>query len=554
MTDSRDSNTDVLVVGGGPTGLMMACELARHGIEPRIVDKSATPSVHSRAFGIHARTLEIFDNIGVVDTFLSQGNIADGLDIYDRGKLLLSVVTDNLDSKYPYVLLLPQSDTEKILQDKLKTRGIEVEREKKLTGFDEKEHELLARLRLKDGTEEVVRCSYLIGCDGAHSSTRHLLNFEFKGAPYPNYWLLADLNIDWKYPFNHLSIFIHPGGVTAYFPLYGGRGRLMFELPNDPIDEDMSPPTINDVRRLMKERDIGFKDVSDPIWLAYFKLHHRMVDRYSKGRVFLCGDAAHIHSPIGGQGMNTGIQDAYNLAWKLALVLRGKSPENLLDSYNIERYRVGKSVVGLTDTATRMAGIHNPILSAIRNKALGLASKIDSIQEKLLTTLSQIEINYVGSPVVDERWYQPDAMEGYHGYRHDLEAGEQVKDYALVSLDGKDSSSLYGLLKGIKHKLLLFTGVDTEHMEFDELRKIRRSVESGHEDVIDVCLIAGSNELPPDFKQMGSLWMDKGLRMHRDFGAAHSSIYLIRPDGYIGFRNQRASASDLEEYLAEIFI
>ncbi|HET7289306.1 MAG TPA: FAD-dependent monooxygenase [Thermodesulfobacteriota bacterium] len=554
MAASRNSNTDVLIVGAGPTGLTMACELARHGVTPRIIDKSPTPSVHSKAFGIHARTLELFETMGIVETVLGQGNICNGFDMYNRGKPLAHVNFDTLESRYPYFLILAQSDTERILNAHMESFGIRVEREKELVGIERTNAGITARLKLEDGSEEFIDCWYVAGCDGAHSTSRHLLDLEFKGAPYPNYWLLADCDLDWKYPLHHLSVFIHPSGVTAYFPLYSDRGRLMFELPDATIDMEMAEPTIEDVRRHMKERQIDYKSVGSPNWLAYFKLHHRMVDKYGEGRVFLCGDSAHIHSPIGGQGMNTGIQDAYNLAWKLALVLKGNSPENLLDSYNPERRRVGESVVGLTDMATRMVGIHNPVLAAIRNKLVGTISKLDPVQEKLLTTLSQIEVNYRESPIVGERWYQPDAIEGFHGYRHDLVAGERVKDYPLGSLDGKGGARLYDLFRDVRHKLLLFTGAEPEDMELNELRKIRSSIGPEYGDIIDIHVIAGTDDLPADLKTMGPVWRDKDLVMHRDFGAAKASLYLIRPDSYIGFRNQPASLSDLREYLPVIFL
>lgn len=554
MNASGNSNTDVLVVGAGPTGLTMACELLRHGVTPRIIDKSPAPSVHSKAFGIHARTLELFETMGIVETMLGRGNICNGFDMYNRGKPLAHVNFDALESNYPYFLILAQSDTERILNDHLESYGIKVEREKELVGIEQADTGIKARLKLKDGSEEIVDCSYLAGCDGAHSTTRHILNLEFKGAPYPFYWLLADIDLKWDYSLHHISVFNHPTGVTAHFPLYEDRGRLMFEVPHATIEEDMPSPTIEDVRRLMNERQINYKSVTNPNWLAYFKIHHRMVNQYGKGRVFLSGDAAHIHSPLGGQGMNTGIQDAYNLAWKIGLVLGSKSPDSLLASYNEERRRVGKNVVGFTDFATKMVGLHNPVLSALRNKIVGVISHIDAVQEKVLTTLSQIEINYRESPIVEDRWYQPDTIEGFHGYRHDLEAGERIKDYPLSGLDGKNGARLYDLFKDVRHKLLMFTGSEPEDMELDELRKIRSAMETEYGDTIETHLIAGTDELPDDFKSMTQAWRDKELVMHRDFGAAKASLYLLRPDSYIGFRNQPASLGDLGEYLSLIFL
>jgi 2-polyprenyl-6-methoxyphenol hydroxylase-like FAD-dependent oxidoreductase len=553
MTASGNSNSGVLVVGAGPTGLTMACELLRHGITPRIVDKALAPTDKSKAFAIHPRTLELLDNMGIVDTFLSQGNVCNAFDMYDQGEPLANVVFDNLESKYPFVLMLAQSDTEKILYEHLKSYGIEVERETELKKIKQTDDVVEATLKTQYGSSEIMSCKYLVGCDGAHSITRHQLNLDFKGAPYPNYWLLADCDLDWKYPMFHLSIFIHPTGVTAYFPLRSDRGRLMFELADAPIDEEMALPILDDVHRLMEERGIEYNNVSNPNWLAYFKLHHRMVDRYGERRVFLCGDSAHIHSPLGGQGMNTGIQDAYNLAWKLALVLKGKSPEVLLDSYNIERHRIGKEVVSLTDTATKMATIHNPVLSVIRNKMVGVLSKINPVQHKIVSILAQLDFHYKVSPIIDERWFKSKEVEGYVPHGHDLKAGERFKDYNLQGTDGKNSTELFKLLKGSEHELLLFTGAEPEDMEIQELSKIVESVKE-YGSLIETHLIIGSEAVPPGLPQVSSTWIDNNHNMHKDFGAAKASLYLIRPDSYIAFRNQPASASDLKEYLATIFI
>ncbi len=552
MPSSKSSDVDVLVVGAGPTGLTMACELLRHGITPRIIDKALAPTDKSKAFGIHARTLELLDNIGIVDTFIKEGNACNAFDMYDCGEPLTSVMFDSIESKYPFVLMLAQSDTERILHEHLESYGVEVERNTELKKIKQTENGVVATIRTPYNSTEEIQCKYLVGCDGAHSVTRHQLNFDFKGAPYPNYWLLADCNIDWKYPTFHLSIFIHPTGVTAYFPLREDRGRLMFELENSPIDEEMALPVIDDVHKLMEERGIQHNGLSDPNWLAYFKLHHRMVDKYSEDRVFLCGDAAHIHSPMGGQGMNTGIQDSYNLAWKMALVLKGNSPEALLESYNTERHRVGKQVVNLTDTATKMATIHNPVVSVIRNKVVGVLSKITPVQEKIVSTLAQLEFHYKDSPIVEERWFESKEVEGYVPHGNDLKAGERFKDYSLQSRDGKSTTELYKLLKGSEHELLIFTGTEPEVMEIDEISKIVESAKQ-YGALIEAHLIIGAEEIPTGLPEVVSSWIDNG-DMHKDFGAAKSSLYLIRPDGYIAFRNQPASASDLEEYLATIFI
>jgi len=545
MNDKK-SHTEVLVIGGGPTGLTMACELLRHGITPRIIDKAPAASDKSKAFAIHARTLELFDNIGIVDNFLKLGSICTELNMYDRVEKLINIVLDNIESKYPFVLLLPQSDSEKILYDHLKSFGTDVERGLELIEINQTEDRVIATIGHKDGTIEKLHCSYLVGCDGAHSTTRHQLNLDFKGAPYPNYWLLADIDLDWEYPMFNLSIFIHPTGVTAYFPFRSDRGRLMFELPNLPVENEMDPPILDDVHKLMNQRGIKFNNISNPYWLSYFKLHHRIVDKYGEGRVFLCGDAAHIHSPLGGQGMNTGIQDSYNLAWKMALVLKGKSHETLLDSYNIERHRIGEEVVGLTDRLTKMATAHNPVLSLIRNKMMKVISKITPVQEKIISTLAQLEFHYKDSPLVDENW-EDSILKG-----QDLKPGERVKDYVLEGIDNNDDTKLFQLLLGFEHELLLFTGIKPHNINIEEVLTIVNAVNI-YGSLIQIHLIIGSEEVPKELSHLESVWIDKKHEMYNDFGVTKSSLYLIRPDGYVAFRNQPASVSDLMNYLATIF-
>ncbi len=554
MANSRNSYTDVLVVGAGPVGLMMAGELARHGIKPRIIDKAPAPSDKSKAFGIHARTMEIFENLGIVERFLKEGNICNGLIFYDEGKELTEIDLSHIESKYPFVLILAQSITERLLAEHLRSFGIEVERETELIGFEQSKEEVAAKVKLKDGGEELINCAYLVGCDGAHSTTRHLLNLDFKGDPYPNYWLLADCDIKWRYPRQRLAFFIHPKGSIAYFPFVGDRGRLIFELPHVGEEVEQSEPTIEDVKRLADERRLEYESIDNPVWVTYFKIHHRIVNRYSIGRVFIAGDAAHIHSPVGGQGMNTGIQDAYNLAWKMALVLKRKSPESILDSYNYERHRIGEEVVGRTDRATRMIAIHNPVLKAIRNKLFPLVTRLGKVQEKMTNTIAQVEFHYKGSPIVSEKWNPDRIVRWNKDFSHLLEAGERVGDYKILSAEKRAEANLYDLLKGTTHKLLLFTGEKPGAQELDELTTISKNIVSNYLGLIDSHLVTVKNGNPYDSPYFVSIYIDKDFKMHRDFGAVKASLYLIRPDGYIAFRNQPAKNDDLIQYLSKIFL
>jgi hypothetical protein len=238
----------------------------------------------------------------------------------------------------------------------------------------------------------------------------------------------------------------------------------------------------------------------------------------------------------------------------MALVLKGKSPESILDSYNYERHPIGEEVIGLTDRATRMVALHNPVFNAIRNKLIPVVARLGNVQEKMTNTLAQVEFHYKGSHIVSEKWHPGMIPSWDKVFSHLLEAGERVGDYKLLSADKKLETNLYDLLKGTKHKLLLFTGKEPGVQELDELINISGNAISNYLELLDVRLITVENGTPFDSSHFPSIYIDKDFKMHKDFGAAKASLYLIRPDGYIGFRNQPARSEDLFEYLSKIFL
>jgi 2-polyprenyl-6-methoxyphenol hydroxylase-like FAD-dependent oxidoreductase len=551
------STCDVLVVGAGPAGLTLACELARHGVRPRIVDALAEPSPKSRAFGVHARTMELFNAMGAIAPLLARGNPAQGVSVYSRGQRIAEIAMHGtIDSKYPYILIVSQSDTERVLTEHLAGLGVAVERSTAVLDFEQDASGVSARLRHADGSIEVARCRYLAGCDGAHSEVRKRLGIEFEGAPYPAQWLLADATLDWEYPQSELAVFTHPRGVTAYFPLSQGRGRLMFQLPDVALDDDPGEPTLEDVRRLLEQRELRVRDVRDPVWLSYFRLHHRLAARFRDGRVFLAGDAAHIHSPVGGQGMNIGIQDAFNLAWKLALVLRGHAGEPLLASYEPERRRVDEGVVDLTHRATTMVTLRNPVLQALRNAVVRIAGRLDAVQQRMLAMVSQIEHHYRDSPIVAESWSMDRRVAGFTppSPGDELVPGERVPDFPLGRAATGASTSLYASLSGTDHHLLLFMGVCPDVDELARLRQVAALVSEGYRDLVEVHLVRGPGEAPAGLPEVVSQLVDRELRMHDAFGAGRASLYLVRPDGYVGFRNQPVDPGALARYLSTIFV
>ena len=344
------TDTQVLVVGAGPVGLFMAAELNRHGVSCRIVDKNGGPTHDTRAATIQARTLEILESVGLADEFVHLGNTCHAMATYTSDHKLIKYLTfDELDSAFPFVLLLPQSQTEHVMVRHLARLGTEVERRVELVAFKQDEHGVHATLQSSDGGQETANVSYLIACDGAHSRVRHALSVPFSGDDYPTDFMTADVQVDWKLPRDEQAFFFAAEGMLAFFPLPRGRATLAADI--DPAQGNHPPlgePALEDLQAIFSARTPGGV-LSDPIWKVYYRVHCRQAERYQVGHIFLVGDAAHVSSNIGGQGMNTGIQDEYNLGWKLGLVLNARSPATLLDSYHPERCRAGRDMLDLTD-------------------------------------------------------------------------------------------------------------------------------------------------------------------------------------------------------------
>ena len=394
--------TQVLIAGAGPVGLTLAVELARYGISVRIVDKAHARTDKSKAVAVWARTLELFDRAGISGQLVDAGIKVHAAVISNGAERIARVAFDGLDTQYKFVLMIPQSETERILEEHLATLGVTVERGVGLASFADKGSSVEAVLQKPDGTSETVTAAWLAGCDGAHSTVRHALALEFHGDTVDTDFLLADIRLD-NAPCaaDELMLWWHREGIVAFFPLPGGRLRLIAstEPPADPKSE----PSLAEVQALIDRRGPGNVNggvtASDPVWLARFRINERKVDRYCAGRAFVVGDAAHIHSPAGGQGMNTGMQDAFNLAWKLALVLRGAAGEGLLDSYSAERSPVAAGVLASSGKMTRAAMLKNEYAQALRNFVVGHVLGLPAAQHFAGEMLSELAVAYPKSPL-----------------------------------------------------------------------------------------------------------------------------------------------------------
>jgi 2-polyprenyl-6-methoxyphenol hydroxylase-like FAD-dependent oxidoreductase len=397
MTTTHTGTPDcqVLVVGAGPTGLTLAAQLLARGIHARVIDKGEGLAPQNRAVAIHAGTLELLDTMGLADAFIDQGHRVRRFRWYAGQRNLLDLDLARNGSRYGFVLHLPQSQTETLLRARVRDLGGTIEHRAELVRLAERGDAVDATLRDAAGREIQVSAGYVIGCDGAHSRVRHQIGIGFEGQPYPQDWLLADVALDGAGSDTAVHAFFRPNGLPLVcIPMGSQRWGLV--MPNAG-DRDGQPPTFAEIQELVAERSPRPMQISDPEWLTSFRCHLRSATSYRRGRVLLAGDAAHIHSPAGGQGMNTGMMDAHNLAWKLALVADGRAPDALLDTYGQERVPVASGVLELTNTIVRLVTMRNRAKRAVRDTVLPVASRMPVVQRRAARKWSQLSVGYPGS-------------------------------------------------------------------------------------------------------------------------------------------------------------
>ena len=554
---------DVLVVGAGPTGLTLASELLRHGATCRIVDELTEPVTFSKAAVVHSRTMEVFDDMGVARKVLALSKLIHGFNAFASGKRVAHVSLAGVDSPFPHPCGISQQETERILGEHLVSLGGKVERGLRVESIAQRDDGVTAKL----ASGETIDARWVVGCDGAHSVVRKQIGCTFEGSAYEERLIQADLHVDVPgLPDDEMMGFLHEDGMMALFPLFAdGRFRLIvLQPPGAPELE----PTMDVFRRAVEVRGPKGMTIRDPAWMIGFRIHHRRTDRYAVGRAFLVGDAAHIHSPVGGQGMNTGIQDAYNLAWKLALVARGASPESLLASYEAERQPVAKTLLDATDRAMHglelAMGLRNAIAAALRNQLISMVTSFELVQGRAGHALSMLGVGYPDSPIVKQDrvpvWQarvvasaasEEPSIAAWSAFGDGPAPGYRAVDAPIAGAGEK--ARLFDVLHGTRHVALLFDGGAATADGYRNFERIGARLRARLGAWIDVHVVVPFACKPAELRWDGSTLLDADGALHRRYGARSECVYLVRPDGYVGYRSQPADEEKLFAYLGTIF-
>lgn len=498
---------DVLIVGAGPTGLILALWLAKLGVRARVVDKTEGPGTTSRALAVQARTLELYGQLDLTEAVLTQGHKVPAVNLWVAGERQARVKFETVGgdlTPYPFLHIFPQDDHERLLIERLHRLGISVERSTELLGYTEGASGVIARLRGADGQEEQCEASYVAGCDGARSIVREVMDTGFAGGTYRQVFYVADVEASGPALDGELHIDLDEADFLGLFPLAGkGRARLIGTVRDERADradtlkfEDVSQRAITHLR----------VQVAQVNWFSTYHIHHRVTEHFRRGRALLLGDAAHIHSPVGGQGMNTGLGDAINLAWKLQAVLAGRAPESLLDSYEVERIHFARRLVATTDRVFTFVTADGWLADAVRTRLAPLVIPrimgLEFAREFLFRTVSQIALNYRGSPL----------SRGAAGQVHGGDRLPWVRT-------GADDN--YRSLSAMVWQAHVYGSASADSLAWCERNGIKVSTfECGAE--------------------------------HEARGLGRNALYLLRPDSYVALADAAATPETLERYFSDV--
>jgi 2-polyprenyl-6-methoxyphenol hydroxylase-like FAD-dependent oxidoreductase len=498
--------SDVLIAGAGPTGLVLALWLTKAGTKVRIIDKAAGPGTTSRALAVQARTLELYRQLDLTDAVIARGHRVPGANFWIGGERKAHISLDGIGkgaTPYPFLHIFPQDEHEKLLIERLEASGVRVERQTELLGFRETEEGVIAQLRGPDGGEQDHRARYLAGCDGARSKVRETIGTGFPGGTYQHLFYVADVEAEGPALNGELNLDLDTADFVAIFPLAGeGRARLIGTVRDARADR-AETLTFDDVSsEAIRQMKVSVRKVN---WFSTYHVHHRVTQHFRKGRAFLAGDAAHIHSPVGGQGMNTGIGDAINLAWKLAAVVAGRAPEALLDSYEAERIGFAHRLVASTDRAFTFVTSEGRLAAFVRTYLASIviptAFKFEAVRKFAFRTVSQTAINYRGSGLS-------------RGSAGSVQGGDRLP---WVQADGSDN---FAPLAAVGWQVHVYGAATPALTAWCEQQRVPLHIFA---------------------------WRAE----HEAGGLARDALYLLRPDTYVALAEPTGAAVALERYFGD---
>jgi 2-polyprenyl-6-methoxyphenol hydroxylase-like FAD-dependent oxidoreductase len=516
-------STDVLIVGAGPTGLMLANQLGRRGIRPMIIDRHSGPAQQTRAMAVHARTLEIYSKLGIAAQAVESGAVGNGANMWVGGVLRARIPLEAMGkhlSPFPYVLMLGQDDNERIMGDRLRHWDTTVQWNTELVALEQRAGHVTTTIKDPNGSTRTIDAAYVAGCDGSRSAVREMNGIGFPGAPYEHSFFVADTEATGPMVPNELNVILWRKGFHLYFPMRGvNRWRVIGILPEhlqagSDVKFDDVIPTLRD--------EGGTLTFTSCLWFSTYRIHHRRTERFRDRRCFLLGDAAHIHSPMGGQGMNTGLQDAYNLAWKLALVVSRRADDALLDSYEAERLPVADRLLSTTDRAFKFVVSDSWVGGMFRTRIFpnvaALAMKRQRVRKAAFLTLSQIGIRYRHSQL--SRTIGPVAKDA-------PAAGDRFPWLRLTFRGGERNEDLFERLDDTRFNLLVIgqAAPRTESLGLGDLLRTHVVPLEGE----NVRVLAGVSITAPAY-------------------------YLLRPDGHVGLAGTHAEDDELRRWFSDCHV
>lgn len=549
MQAAEQTSTDVLISGAGPVGLTLANELTRYGIACRIVDKQPHTKEISKALILHVRTQEVLETVGITNQARAEARPLRRIELHAYGKHIGHWQMDKIDSPLQMPVIIGQNRTEHLLQEHLGEQGRQVEFNTEVMSFEQDEAGVTAVLHHKDDSargfrEEIVRAKYLVGCEGSDSMVRKSLGLAFDGGRYEGeQFIQADTKIRWPMPKGVSYLFLTTHGYMMVIEMPNDVVRVFISLP-DPDPANKADPTLAEVQENLIQLSGIPAELYDPVWLARYRTSHRRAPEFRKGRAFIAGDAAHVHVPIGGQGMNTGIQDAFNLSWKLAYVLKGWAKPDLLDSFSAERQPVAAALLDGTDKAYTSILSPSEILQRGARFFGPFLLNSEMVQTTFRNTLEEIKIAYDHSP-----------LNGDYNGSSGPKAGQRTLDAEVVRLSDYQTVRLYDLMRGPAWTLLLFGGPAGKSTTYAQLKTLADRLLSRFPQQLRAYLVAAETTLSPDAGwPADAVLIDAQHYVHHTYGVKAPCLYLMRPDGFVGFRAPANQTDALEAYVANWFV